>query len=177
MGKQPLAWKKYCAEKSRQIGQIPPRFLICSSIFIKKKYRYQTEILVPSYCFIHICLKIKILESLLQLKRPSEVSRIGHCQNDLLFFMGFRDFRIDLVNVSVHFCTCISAWIDLNLSLRVVGIFKTYQSTPDKHINMIITFSTDDTPPQLPLKNSSACVYPIWHIFVTFNFRSLRNGL
>ena len=86
----------------RQIGQIPPQFRICSS-HLKK------EILAPSYCFIHISLKIKILESLLQLERPSEVSQIGH---DLLFFMGFLVFGSNLVNVSVHFCTCISAWID-----------------------------------------------------------------
>ena len=79
----------------------------------KKNYRYQTEILASSYCFIHISLKIKILESLLQLKRPSEVSQIGNCQNDLLFFLGFHVFHSDhIVNVSVHFCTCISAWID-----------------------------------------------------------------
>ena len=91
--------------------------------------------------------------------------------------MGFRVFHSDLVNVSVHLWTWISAWIYFNLSLRVVGIFKTCQFTLDKQINVIITFSTDDTPPRLPVINNGACIHPILHIFVMFNFGSFMNCL
>ena len=54
------------------------------------------------------------------------------------------------------------------LSLRVVGIFKTYQSTLYKQINIIITFSTEDMPPPLPVINNGTCILSylthIWQV-------------
>ena len=62
------------------------------------------------------------------------------------FVIGFRIFRSNLFTVSVHFWTSIFAWFDLNLLLRIVSNFKTYQFTLDKQMNITI-FSTNDTPP------------------------------